>query len=358
MEHSLSALPLNEGLKVAGSWGFTRDCRIALVPSMGLGDGCVYLVLAANLARAGFSVTVYSNHLAPLDDWFPSFATRLLPAPSDTFSELDCFDLVISDLGSMVTRHDVAAHDLADRYAFVGTCKINRSLVANPAAAALERLTSEKAALIAPLAAAAGSLRCIDDDSVSMVDQAVRFCTERLGLACASKDIGIEAPSQLTPRRFPRRVMIHPLSHNQKKNWPRDKFITLARRLEAKGWEPQFVMSPKERMFYGQDFSCGFDAPVFPDTSSLAAHLFESGYVIGNDSGVGHLASLLGIPVLTLYRKRRDGFCWRPDWSPGAVVRPSMSLGIVRDAWPLFMSVSRVERAFLRLQKTYETGRK
>lgn len=329
-------------------------CRVALVPSMGLGDGCVYLVLAANLARAGYAVTVFSNHLAALDHWFPLFDIQMLPAPQQTFEVLNKFDLTISDLGSMVTRHDVAARDLADRYVFVGTCKINPDLVVNPAGAALALLPAEKVRLLEPLAAAAGSLRCVDDDSVSMVDQAVRFCTDRLGLAHACKDVGIEAPSHLSPRRFSSRVMIHPLSHNEKKNWPRDKFVALARRLEAQGWQPQFVLSPKERALHGNDFTSAFEAPEFPDVSALAAHLFESGYVIGNDSGVGHLGSMVGVPVLTIYRKRRDGFCWRPDWAKGAVVRPSLTLGFARHMWPSFMSVSRVQRAFVDLQKACE----
>jgi len=329
-------------------------CNIAVVPSMGLGDGCVYLVLAANLARAGYTVTVYSNQLAPLADWLPAFDVVPLPMPAETFAVLDGFDLVISDLGSMVTRHEVPASDLAERYMFVGTCKVNPQLVRNPAAAALARLTPDKHVLLSRLVAGAGSLRCVDDDRISMVDQAVRFCSERLGLSNATKDVGLLAPVHLKFRRYSKRVMIHPLSYNPKKNWPREKYMSLARRLEAKGLEPQFVLSPKERAEHGQHFMSGFDAPVFPDTSALAEHLFESGYVIGNDSGVGHLASLLGVPVLTLYRKRRDGFCWRPDWAPGAVVRPAMTLGIIRNAWPLFMSVSRVERAFLDFQKAGE----
>ena len=332
-------------------------CSIALVPSMGLGDGCVYLVLAANLSRAGYRVTVFSNHLAAMNPWFPLFDIHLLPAPQETFEVLDEFDLVISDLGSMLTRHDVDASDLAARYAFVGTCKIDAALVTNPAAAALARLPAEKVALLAPLATAAGSLRCIDDDSISMVEQAVHFCKHKLGLAHASKDVGLQAPTHLTPRRFPRRVMIHPLSHNKKKNWPRDKFVALARQLEAEGWEPQFVLSPKERALHGRDFTSGFEAPEFTDASALAAHLFESGYVIGNDSGVGHLGSLVGVPVLTIYRKRRDGFCWRPDWAQGAVVRPWLTLGLARNAWPFFLSVSRVHRAFINVQLAYEKRR-
>lgn len=322
------------------------DCRIVLVPSMGLGDGCIYMVLAANLARAGYRVTVLSNHLGALNDWLPLFETRPLPSPADTFAVLDEFDLVISDMGSMLTRHGEASAELARRYVFVGTLKVDSRFVQDPAVDTLARLPAEKARLLAPLAAAAGPLRCLSDDSVSMVEQAVAFCRMRLGLAEACSDIGLQMPSTLQHRRHARRVMLHPLSYNVKKNWPAGKFLALARRLRAAGYEPQFVLSPKERCDHLDVFAPEFEVPEFSDAKALAAYLYESGYVIGNDSGVGHLASALGVPVLTLYRKRRDGFCWRPGWGACQVVRPAFSLSFMRDQWAMFMSVNRVARGF------------
>ncbi|TRO44483.1 hypothetical protein EQ831_04055 [Pseudomonas sp. ALS1279] len=89
--------------------------------------------------------------------------------------------------------------------------------------------------------------------------------------------------------------------------------------------------------------------PHFSNVRELAAYLYESGYIIGSDSGVGLLAAALGVPALTVYRKRRDGFCWRPGWGHNAVVRPSVSIGAMRDAWIYSLSVGRVERAFERL---------
>lgn len=322
------------------------DCRIALVPSMGLGDGCIYLVLAANLARAGYQVTVLSNHFGALNDWFPLFEARPLPAPAETFAVLDDFDLVISDLGSMLTRHAEAAEVLARRYVFVGTLKVDSRFVQEPAADSLARLPAQKARLLGTLAAAAGPLRCLPDDSVNMVEQAVAFCRTRLGLAEAHSDIGLQMPSTLRHRRHAKRVMLHPLSYNVKKNWPAHKYLALARRLRAAGYQPQFVLSPKERCDHLEVFASEFEVPEFADAKALAAYLYESGYVIGNDSGVGHLASALGVPVLTLYRKRRDGFCWRPGWGAGQVVRPILSLNFMRDQWAMFMSVNRVARGF------------
>jgi heptosyltransferase-3 len=114
------------------------------------------------------------------------------------------------------------------------------------------------------------------------------------------------------------------------------------------------VLSPKERAEWAPRFEAEFAVPQFANAQELAAYLYESGYVIGNDSGVGHLASALGVPVLTIYRKRRDGFCWRPGWGDNEVVRPWLSLGMVRNAWTYFLGVRRVARAFDRLLARHE----
>jgi len=313
---------------------------------MGLGDGCIYLVLAANLARAGYQVTLFSNHLGALNDWFPLFDAQPLPAPENTFHALEDFDLVISDLGSMATRHGEAADTLARRYAFFGTLKVDPRFIEQPAVDALGQLSPDKASLLAPLAAAAGPLRCLSDDRITMVEQAVAFCRLRLGLVDAHDGVGLQVPATFKYRRYPLRVMLHPLSYNEKKNWPAHKYLVLARQLRDAGYHPQFVLSPKERRDHLEAFGSEFEIPEFSDAQALAAHLYESGYVIGNDSGVGHLASVLGIPVLTIYRKRRDGFCWRPGWGVGHVVRPVVSLGVLRDQWWRFVAVRHVLRGF------------
>ena len=70
---------------------------------------------------------------------------------------------------------------------------------------------------------------------------------------------------------------------------------------------------------------------------------YESGAVIANDSGNGHLASFLGVPVVTIYRKRNPKFHWRPDWASATVVCPRLTLpGFRGDIWKPFVGVSDV----------------
>lgn len=338
MLHACDAAPISHS-----------DCHIALVPSLGLGDSLIYLVLANNLALAGYRVTMLSNHLAHFADWLPNFAVLPFPKREETHSLAGDYDLVLSDCGGIVVGLDRDPLQLAKHYVFVGTLRVDPAYILDHSARVEQRCGPEKAVLMSALSRCAGAMRVIDDPSVTMVEQAVAFCRTRLGIERASSDPGFSIPADHVARRYPQRVMLHPTSYNRKKNWPAQKYLRLARRLKRQGYDPQFVLSPKERAEWSAQLGDAFPIPHFANARELAVYLYESGYIIGNDSGVGHLGAALGVPVLTVYRKRRDGFCWRPGWGNNLVVRPLISLGAVKNAWKYFLSVGRVERAFGRL---------
>ena len=68
-----------------------------------------------------------------------------------------------------------------------------------------------------------------------------------------------------------------------------------------------------------------------------------AGALVGNDSGNGHLASFLGIPTVTIYRKKNPHFHWRPDWKPARVVCPRLVLpGLRGPLWKPFVTVGDV----------------
>ncbi|WP_408250250.1 glycosyltransferase family 9 protein [Paraburkholderia xenovorans] len=81
--------------------------------------------------------------------------------------------------------------------------------------------------------------------------------------------------------------------------------MRLSRRLEAFGFKVEFALGPQEHSRWDD---LGRDTPrlcSFTSTASLAEWLYESGWFIRNDSGVGHLASSLGVPTLANFRRRR-----------------------------------------------------
>ncbi len=83
--------------------------------------------------------------------------------------------------------------------------------------------------------------------------------------------------------RNSRKVVIHTGAGQTVREWPRDRFVAVADRLRAAGWEPVLI-----------DAKHGDDA-------ALIQTLAGAGRFIGNDSGPGHIAALLGVPTFTIF---------------------------------------------------------
>ncbi|MCM2254803.1 MAG: hypothetical protein NDJ94_03940 [Vicinamibacteria bacterium] len=102
-------------------------------------------------------------------------------------------------------------------------------------------------------------------------------------------------------------VALHPGSGAPRKNWP--GFPALAARLPD---PPLVVVGPAEE-------ERGFDPDAYPgarfarglSNGALGALLAAAGLVVGNDSGVLHLAAAFGAPVLGLYGPT-DPETWAP----------------------------------------------
>jgi heptosyltransferase-2 len=88
--------------------------------------------------------------------------------------------------------------------------------------------------------------------------------------------------SRLTPPRG-RRVVMHTGAGQPVRQWPIERFREIARRLEAAGWSVTML-----------DDSLG-------DVDRLLDTLADADRFIGNDSGPGHLAALLGVPTFTIF---------------------------------------------------------
>ena len=133
---------------------------------------------------------------------------------------------------------------------------------------------------------------------------------------------GIQAKTQnclakelpLTHRKFDKRILIHPTSTREDKNWLKSRFLKLARKLEKKGFEPVFIVDPKERHHFP-------NAPIVPTLEDLTTLVYESGYLIGNDSGPVHLASYYQIPHLVICQGRQMPL-WSPGWLPPRLILP------------------------------------
>ncbi len=327
--------------------------EIAIVASVGLGDGTIMLILADNIARHGFSVTMYSTPLSHLADWLPHIKVKPYPRLDDCEREFAPYDLVFADSISILGKPHWKAEDfpvLARKYVYLGVGRVEQELRFDHTERIRSYMEPEMFAKCAPLAASAGEVRFQGGDhNITQVKSAVKFCRDVWKIADATSDTGLTPPAslELKHRGNSRRVAIHAFSSNEAKNWPLKKFIRLAEKMQADGYEPVFVGSQPERERFLQAVGDRFKAPKFASISELAAFIYESGMLIGNDSGVIHLASCLGVPSVAISSKKNHR--WRPDWCSCEVVLPYFKIKLGRRRiWKPFTTVNKVYLALKR----------
>ncbi len=105
-------------------------------------------------------------------------------------------------------------------------------------------------------------------------------------------------------------VLIHPGSGSPRKNWPKARFMELARRLAQAGHRVVWVLGPAEADQAGEGW--GSESLDRPSLEVLAATLGSARLFVGNDSGVSHLAAAVGAPTLAIFGPT-DPLVWTPD---------------------------------------------
>ena len=118
-------------------------------------------------------------------------------------------------------------------------------------------------------------------------------------------------------------VLIHPGSGSRIKNWPLENFILLAEMLRFKNFKPEFLLGPAEMNLHERlSRRCGANCAIHIISDLLhALSLMENaGGFIGNDSGLTHLAAVVGLPVTAIFGPS-DPARWKPLGPAVAVVR-------------------------------------
>lgn len=282
---------------------------VACVMSPALGDTLILLVVAHNLWRAGWRVHVYGDHAHSLAAWFQYLTVSPALKPDEA-------DTVLQDYAVVLQLHrDRPLMNLASRH---------------PGFIDLHDVEYAKSAL-------------------PMAQRCAEFTKIHFGLASAVASNGIKAPKHLTFRRHDARVAMHPEASTDDKRWLAPRFVELSRRLKSQGLNAEFVVAPNERARWNRLRHEMPPLRSFTSTAALAEWLYESGWFIGNDSGVGHLASSLGVPTLTVFRRRRIAERWRPGFAAGSIVLPPWWLPTAKLKerwWRESITVGRVFGAF------------
>ncbi|MCB5191589.1 hypothetical protein LG198_12700 [Methylobacillus arboreus] len=332
----------------------TITARIALVSFSSLGDGLVYYMLAENLRQHGYDITLYGDIAYQLRDWMPHLKVRPYPVDGK-------FDVAMSQYHHVImSPPNSLRRVLSGEY--LEQAKRKWLLLCQKAPQAWcydhliqdlkQKLPASVFSQLEPMLACGSSIRFRKfPRGSSLVDVCVAFMRERLGLQHATRDVSLHAPEHLIYRRHPQRVVISPDSAwPEKKDWMPSSFVKTARLLQAHGYQPVFTVAPLNHQRWDEILQGEFMHAKFSNINELASFIYESGALICNDSGSGHLASILRVPVVTVYRKRNREFLWRPSWGKGIVVTPRFVLPwLGEDIWRPFIRPVDVLRALQEL---------
>jgi len=122
-------------------------------------------------------------------------------------------------------------------------------------------------------------------------------------------------PFMRRPGRSGSLAVIHPGSGGEKKRWPLENFLAIARRLRERDADGVFVTGEADaaldRSVEAAARSLSWTFLHSPSLAALARLLGDADLYLGNDSGVTHLAAACGTSVLALFRNDLVEI-WRP----------------------------------------------
>lgn len=295
--------------------------HFAVICAAGIGDALILEIASHHLRKKGHNVVTFTNHLPGFGAWLP-FA-KSAPQPNleeikETFSSFD----------AILVQHD-------------NTAKAKAILALRPEKKVYTFYTNYRFSKHGPLWP---DLDFPFDEALSMVDNTKAGLKTLFSIDASTGENGLTPKPGLTFQKYPKRIAIHPTSTMASKNWPKKKFLKVIHWLEKHGYEPHFVVSPKERSEW--------PAPLLPSLEDLASFLYESGAFLGSDSGPGHLASYFGLPYLIIGKQERQMKLWRPGWHPGEIVTAPhwapnwKGLRIRDEKWQFFVTSRRVIKTF------------
>lgn len=310
--------------------------KAAVICSQGIGDGLLMMVASHRLFSNGYDVTTFHNSLDQLSCWFPSHKFQKKSSLYPVEEILSSYDLIVlqndnSDLAfSIITLYKQGKlHNLSVFYAGYSPSK-HLSLTSWDRVFNLSR---------------------------PIVDNIAEAIASVLQSKQISKNNGIVPPKEYSYKKNPKRVLIHPTTTEAKKTWQPNKFLSIARSLKNEGYEVVFCVHPNEREEWKYRILEEFPLPLFPTLADLSSYIYESGYIIGNDSGPGHLASNLQIPSIIVSGCYKHIAFWRPSWFSGGIVIPPSwipnvkGLRLRENKWQHFISSRKVLSHFHALVK-------
>jgi ADP-heptose:LPS heptosyltransferase len=115
------------------------------------------------------------------------------------------------------------------------------------------------------------------------------------------RQLGLDLPAKdqlKVPRRETNTILIHTGAAQPARIWPLERFQMLAAELRQCHYAVQIACDAGQREWWSAH---GENAVVPGSLAELMALIDEAGLFVGNDSGPGHLAAIMGVPTFTLF---------------------------------------------------------
>ena len=138
------------------------------------------------------------------------------------------------------------------------------------------------------------------------------FLTDRLSLPgpaahrydnwrVLARHLGMDLPAreQMAPAMGrPDTILIHTGAAQQVRVWPLERFQILATQLRQRRYSVQIVCDSAQREWWSAHSE---NVRVPASLAELMALIDGAGLFVGNDSGPGHLAAMMGLPTFTIF---------------------------------------------------------
>jgi ADP-heptose:LPS heptosyltransferase len=274
--------------------------KAAVISREGLGDGLLMMIVAHYLKNFGYNVTFFHKRFQELNKFFKGFEFLKI-SDKNIFKTFEKFDLIVIEHYSseIIKKLMVRRENFKRFYVIYPTCKKK-----------LQRELNFQ------------DFFC--DRKKTMAENLISFLEKILN---SSKNLkktnGIFFPHFLRHRFFKKRIIIAPTSNDPKKNWRKKRFLKLYKILKSKNFDPIISLGPHEKDLFENE---NVKTITFKDFEKFASFVFESFFLIGNDSGPAHLASSLNIPSIVIASSKRAMRLWKPDFFESKLILPPFFL--------------------------------
>jgi len=326
----------------------TENISIGIISSTGLGDTFLQMVIANNLARNGYQVSFFSDIAHGMSDYISGYSPQPFPNIATAVDTFESLHIVLYDCASQYLVHASAAVKEWLKCNGVGyqmsSGRPDHFIEENQVAA---RLPSNMGNVAKHLLNFNTTIRStgIGITRPPLAQQAAIFLEKRIKLQNVTADCGLALNRKNVDAQ---KVLIHPSSSKLKKNWNPEKYIALADRLSAIGYQPVITVAPNERDYWKSRVNKKVTVPVFNSITELALFYQDANWFVGNDSGNAHLASAIGVPTFQIFGRWRNSPSWRAGWSEHKVMTAAFPYSLSKQHWQSGLSVDSVYRKLIK----------